>query len=186
MGSRAFRWATTATPEVAERVLAQGDADLIGIGRGLIADPNWVRKVWYGREGEIRKCISCNIGCAGNRISSNIPIRCTVNPDVVGGDAYLQRRVNKPCNVVVIGGGTAGLEAACTAAEVGCSVFLLEEKEELGGLSTVIAKIPEKPSTGRLSPLSRTACREAQEPRTFSPGRRRLPTLSPRSTPTSS
>lgn len=131
-------------PEVAERVLAQGDADLIGIGRGLIADPNWVRKVWYGREGEIRKCISCNIGCAGNRISSNIPIRCTVNPDVVGGDAYLQRRVNKPCNVVVIGGGTAGLEAACTAAEVGCSVFLLEEKEELGGLSTVIAKIPEK------------------------------------------
>ena len=131
-------------PAVAERVLAQGDADLIGIGRGLIADPNWVRKVWYGREDEIRKCISCNIGCAGNRISSNIPIRCTVNPDVVGGDAYRKRQVSKPCNVVVVGGGTAGLEAACTAAEVGCNVFLLEEKEELGGLSVVISKIPEK------------------------------------------
>ncbi len=131
-------------PAVAERVLAQGDADLIGIGRGLIADPNWVRKVWYGREDEIRKCISCNIGCAGNRISSNIPIRCTVNPDVVGGDAYLKRQVSKPCNVVVVGGGTAGLEAACTAAEVGCNVFLLEEKDELGGLSVVISKIPEK------------------------------------------
>ena len=79
-------------PEVAERVLAQGDADLIGIGRGLIADPTGVRKVWYGREGEIRKCISCNIGCAGNRISSNIPHPLHRQSRRRGRGCYLQRR----------------------------------------------------------------------------------------------
>ncbi len=52
--------------------------------------------------------------------------------------------MNKNCNVVVIGGGTAGLEAACTAAEVGCNTFLLEKGETLGGLASVISKIPEK------------------------------------------
>lgn len=70
----------------------------------------------------------------GNRIGFNRPIRCTVNPSVLEGDTYKTKKVNKNCNVVVIGGGTAGLEAACTAAEVGCNTFLLEEKETLGGL----------------------------------------------------
>ena len=53
-----------------------------------------------------------------NRIGFNRPIRCTVNPAVLEGDVYKNQKVNKNCNVVVIGGGTAGLEAACTAAEV--------------------------------------------------------------------
>lgn len=131
-------------PKVAEDILSKGDADLIGMGRGLIADPEWVNKTESGRICDIRKCISCNIGCAGNRIGSNRPIRCTVNPDVMSGDAYKKRRVQKPCNVVVIGGGTAGLEAACTAAEVGCTVFLLEKNPVLGGLSAEISKLPDK------------------------------------------
>ena len=131
-------------PKVAEKILADGDADLIGMGRGLIADPEWVNKVASGHECDIRKCISCNIGCAGNRIGFNRPIRCTVNPSVLEGDTYKTKKVNKNCNVVVIGGGTAGLEAACTAAEVGCNTFLLEEKETLGGLAAEISKIPAK------------------------------------------
>ena len=53
---------------VAEDILARGDADFIGMGRGLIADPEWVNKVEFGNECDIRKCISCNIGCAGHRI----------------------------------------------------------------------------------------------------------------------
>ena len=105
-------------PKVAERILADGDADLIGMGRGLIADPAWVNKVATGHECDLRKCISCNVGCAGNRIGVNRPIRCTVN--------------------------TAGLEAACTAAEVGCNTFLLEKSNELGGLASLISKIPAK------------------------------------------
>ena len=131
-------------PQVAEDILARGDADLIGMGRGLIADPEWVNKVEFGDEGDIRKCISCNIGCAGHRIGINRPIRCTVNPSVNGGENYKKQKINKPCNVVVIGGGTAGLEAACTAAEVGCTTFLIEKKPELGGLAALISKIPDK------------------------------------------
>ena len=131
-------------PKVAEQILADGDADLIGMGRGLIADPEWVNKVEFGDECDIRKCISCNIGCAGHRIGINRPIRCTVNPSVNGGEDYKKQKINKPCNVVVIGGGTAGLEAACTAAEVGCTTFLIEKKPELGGLAALISKIPDK------------------------------------------
>ena len=131
-------------PKVAERILADGDADLIGMGRGLIADPAWVNKVATGHECDLRKCISCNVGCAGNRIGVNRPIRCTVNPSVLEGDVYKKLHVNKNCNVVVIGGGTAGLEAACTAAEIGCNTFLLEKGSELGGLASLISKIPAK------------------------------------------
>lgn len=130
------------SPKRAEEILENGDADFIGMGRGLIADPNWVNKVEFGEECSIRKCISCNIGCAGHRLAQNTPIRCTVNPTVNEYDT--QEKVSKPCNVVVIGGGTAGLEAACTATEVGCQTFLLEKKEELGGLAAQISKIPDK------------------------------------------
>lgn len=131
-------------PQVSEDILAKGDADIIGMGRGLIADPDWVNKVEFGDVCDIRKCISCNIGCAGNRIGINRPIRCTVNPAVLHGEVYKKQRVSKPCNVVVIGGGTAGLEAACTAAEVGCTTFLIEKKPYLGGLAAEISKIPDK------------------------------------------
>lgn len=131
-------------PQVVEDILANGDADMIGMGRGLIADPEWVNKVQFGKACDIRKCISCNIGCAGNRIGVNRPIRCTVNPAVPEGDVYKKQKINKPCNVVVIGGGTAGMEAACTAAEVGCTTFLIEKKPYLGGLAAEISKIPDK------------------------------------------
>ena len=131
-------------PKVANDILEKGDADIIGMGRGLIADPEWVNKVEFGDVCDIRKCISCNIGCAGNRIGINRPIRCTVNPSVTEGDVYKKQQINKPCNVVVIGGGTAGLEAACTAAEVGCTTFLIEKKPYLGGLAAEISKIPDK------------------------------------------
>jgi 2,4-dienoyl-CoA reductase-like NADH-dependent reductase (Old Yellow Enzyme family)/thioredoxin reductase len=131
-------------PEIAEKILESGDADLIGIGRGQIADPNWVLKVCNGEEDTLRKCISCNIGCAGYRIGLNRPIRCTVNPDIIKEDAYKNKKVKKQTNVVVIGGGTAGLEAACTAAELGCTTFLFEEKVGLGGLATEISKLPDK------------------------------------------
>ena len=131
-------------PKVAEEILEKGDADLIGIGRQMIADPNWVNKVHFGKEDTIRKCISCNIGCSGHRIGLNRPIRCTVNPSVNEAETYKEWKVKKPCNVVVIGGGTAGLEAACTAAEVGCTTFLIEKQDHLGGLGYEISKIPDK------------------------------------------
>ena len=135
-------------PQVADDIIARGDADFIGIGRGLIADPDWANKAKYGDVRDIRKCISCNTGCVGNRIGGNKPLRCAINPDLINGEAYKKLRVAKPCSVVVVGGGTAGLEAACVAAEVGCNVTLLEKKPYIGGLSVEISKIPAKKRLG--------------------------------------
>ena len=131
-------------PKVANEIVESEQSDFIGLGRQFVADPQWPLKVKEGRLDEIRKCISCNIGCSGHRIGLNRPIRCTINPSVNEGEAYKNQKVKKPCNVVVIGGGTAGLEAACSAAEVGCTTFLLEKKDVLGGLATEISKIPAK------------------------------------------
>lgn len=131
-------------PAVVEKVLESGDVDIVGMGRGLIADPEWVNKVKNGEEDMLRKCISCNVGCAGNRIGVNRPIRCTVNPAVPEGDVYKKLKVKKNCNVVVVGAGTAGMEAACTAAEVGCNVFVLEKQDHIGGLSSFISDLPSK------------------------------------------
>lgn len=132
------------SPKVAEEIIAKGDADLLAMGRGLIAEPYWANKVADGQEHLLRRCISCNIGCADHRLAKSQPIRCSINPDLLFEDAYKEKQVKKPVNVVVIGGGTAGLEAACTAAEVGCNVTLLEQKDRLGGLAWMIGTIPAK------------------------------------------
>ena len=132
------------SPQVCEDTIANGDADLIAMGRGLIAEPYWANKVANGEEHLLRRCISCNIGCADHRLAKSQPIRCTINPDLMFEDAYKEKKVKKPVNVAVIGGGTAGLEAACTAAEVGCNVTLFEEKDRLGGLAWMIGTVPAK------------------------------------------
>ena len=132
------------SPQVCEDTIANGDADLIAMGRGLIAEPYWANKVENGEEHLLRRCISCNIGCADHRLAKSQPIRCTVNPDLIFEDSYKERKVKRPVNVAVIGGGTAGLEAACTAAEAGCTVTLFEEKDRLGGLAWMIGTVPAK------------------------------------------
>lgn len=131
-------------PKVANEILTRGDADLLAIGRGLIAEPNWVNKVANGKENLLRKCISCNIGCADHRISKSKPLRCTVNPDVINEDLYKEFSVKNKLKMIVIGGGTAGLEAATTASEVGVHVALFEEKSYLGGLAHEISRLPDK------------------------------------------
>ena len=119
-------------PHIAEDILARGDADFIGMGRGLIADPEWVNKVEFGNECDIRKCISCNIGCAGHRIGLNQPIRCTVNPAVNSGEDYMKKKVNKPCNVVVIGGGNVGLDVVEFFAPRGAETTIIEMMPIIG------------------------------------------------------
>ncbi|MBP1046725.1 NADH:flavin oxidoreductase [Enterococcus sp. BWM-S5] len=131
-------------PKRAVEILENGEADLLAMGRGLIAEPNWVNKVENNQEHLLRKCISCNIGCADHRINKSRPIRCTVNPDLYYEDEYKEHQVKQPLKMVVIGGGTAGLEAAATAAEVGVSVDLYEQKGYLGGLGQEISRLPDK------------------------------------------
>lgn len=131
-------------PKRATEILENGDADLLAMGRGLIAEPNWANKVRTGQENLLRKCISCNIGCADHRISKSKPIRCTVNPDLIEEDGHKKIVLEKPIKMMVIGGGTTALEAAASAAEIGADVTLFEKKSYLGGLAHEIARFPDK------------------------------------------
>lgn len=131
-------------PEDAEGILSRGEADLIVIGRGLLADPQWVEKAQQGKSAEIRPCLSCNVGCVNHRMVQNRPIRCAVNPSITCEPWTDTHKVVRPCTIVVVGGGIAGLEAACTAAESGCRVFLLEREAELGGWVRRISALPQK------------------------------------------
>ncbi len=133
-------------PEFAEKILSSNKADLVAIGRGLICDPNWVKKVYQGETKLIRKCISCNIGCVGNRVFNSLPIKCSLNPEVVCEDKQMHLQVKEgiTSNIVVIGSGPAGMEAACSAAEAGFNVFLFEKEYEVGGLLRLTQRFPKK------------------------------------------
>lgn len=133
------------TPEMAERILAQGKADFVAIGRTLIADPYWPRKVQEERTNEIRMCISDLEGCLGHHVFPGLRMRCTVNPDV-GRERHFAEI--KPClkckKVLIAGGGPGGMEAARIAKLRGHDVVIYEKSEELGGLLDVAATPPYK------------------------------------------
>ncbi|MCP5074537.1 MAG: FAD-dependent oxidoreductase [Rhodobacteraceae bacterium] len=123
------------TPENANTVLGAGEADLVSIVRGQIADPHLVTKAAEGREDDIRGCLSCNQQCWGRR-SRDYWISCLINPSVGyehqwGGDRFIA--APEPKTTLVVGAGPAGLEAARVAAERGHKVILAEAASELGG-----------------------------------------------------
>ena len=134
------------TPALAERVLAEGKMDLVGMVRELIADPHLPNKAREGRASDIRMCIACDQSCVG-RQQMNLPITCIYNP-VTGhekawsepGTAAVKKKV------VVVGGGPAGMEAARVAAERGHSVVLFERAERLGGQVRLAMKTPMRES----------------------------------------
>lgn len=120
-------------PDFAEKVLEEGRADFIIMGRTLICDPYWPKKAQAGKAGEIRPCLSCFDGCT-NRLFMGRGISCALNPRA--GREYDLGYIFKttsPKNVVVIGGGPGGMEAAFTAASLGHKVTLLEKSSQLGG-----------------------------------------------------
>lgn len=119
-------------PELAERVIAEGKADIVAIGKSLLADAFWVEKVMEGRPEEIRPCIGCHDGCMG-RLSQGKPLSCAVNPATGRERAYRIERAEKPRKVMIIGGGAAGLEAARVASLRGHKVTLYEKTNLLGG-----------------------------------------------------
>ena len=125
--------------ESAVALLESGNADIVQFGRQSIADPQFANKLREGRREDVRPCIVCNEECIGRIFGRLTQLSCTVNPSV-GFESYMEvKPVSRPTNVVVIGGGPGGLEAARCAAERGCSVTLYEKADHLGGTFLTIA-----------------------------------------------
>ena len=126
-------------PVQAEQILQAGKADIISLGRALIADPDWPRKAADGALEDIRRCIGCCQGCI-----DCVPATCLQNPEVGREKEYEIHPAKEPKKVLVIGGGPAGLEVAGVAALRGHQVTLYEKGSELGGQWLVASKAPKK------------------------------------------
>ena len=134
------------TPENGEAVIASGQADLVSIVRGQIADPHLARKTTEGRAEDVRGCISCNHMCWGRR-SRDYWISCLINPSAGrewewGGDRFSPAK--SPKSVLVVGAGPAGLEAARAAAERGHHVEIVEALPKIGGQFRLAGEQPRR------------------------------------------
>ncbi|MDO4437371.1 MAG: NAD(P)/FAD-dependent oxidoreductase [Coriobacteriaceae bacterium] len=130
-------------PYMAERVVVSGKADMVGIGRGFLADEDWVRKVEDGRADQVIRCLSCNKGCT-DAIQRREGLSCVLNPE--NGYETVRHIVptDAPKRVAVVGGGIAGLMAARVAALRGHEVTLFERATELGGQLNIACVPPRK------------------------------------------
>ena len=130
-------------PDLAEKIINDGGADVVLLGRPLIADPYFPKKVLQNRSKSIRKCIACN-HCV-DMLGYARPIRCVINPIVGFEKEYGEAVQSKsPKNVLVIGGGCGGMEAAKAAADRGHKVVLCEGSDRLGGHIKVASLTPHK------------------------------------------
>ena len=128
-------------PALAEQVLKGGKADLIAMGRSLLADPELPQKAAEGKLKDIRPCIYCNEACAGN-ISRFWSIECVVNPALGREREYKIEPARVSKRVLVVGGGPAGMEVARVAALRGHDVVLYEKERKLGG-QLIVASVPQ-------------------------------------------
>ena len=124
---------TLRDPDYCERILKEGKTDMVGLSRQMIADPYWANKAKAGKKEEIRKCISCLVGCWQESLMIKHHMRCAINP-AIGDERFIDfGRADKVLNVAVVGGGPAGLEAARVATLRGHKVTVFEKSGELGG-----------------------------------------------------
>ena len=130
-------------PAEADGILTRGDAQLISLGRPLIADPAWPKKAQAGRSWDIRYCLSCNT-CWGTIVAQQVPIACVNNPRIALPDEtdFWPKPTEKPKRVAVVGAGIAGMEAAWVAAARGHEVTVFGASDEIGGKAWWREKLP--------------------------------------------
>jgi len=134
-------------PQVAEDVLARGDADLVSMARPMLADPELVNKALQGREDEINTCIGCNQACLDHTFGGNKQVSCLVNPRACNETVlnYLPLKTGQAGKrIAVVGAGPAGLAYASVAAQRGHRVTLIDAGSEIGGQFNLAKRIPGK------------------------------------------
>lgn len=130
-------------PEVAERILAEGQADMVSMARPFLADPEFVLKVQTGRPDEINTCIACNQACLDHTFAGKLT-SCLVNPRACHETELNYLPASVPKRIAVVGAGPAGLAAATVAAQRGHTVTLYEAADDIGGQFNVAKRIPGK------------------------------------------
>lgn len=131
------------TPEIAESVLARGDADLVSMARPFLADAFFVNKAAAGKAEEINTCIACNQACLDHIFQGKI-CSCLVNPRACHETDLIIEKTSKPKKVAVVGAGPGGMSCSTTLAERGHSVTLFDAGVELGGQLNIARRIPGK------------------------------------------
>lgn len=130
-------------PDLAEDILARGDADMISMARPFLADPHLVKKAEDGREDEINTCIGCNQACLDHTFKMK-RATCLVNPQACYETELVFKTAREPKKIAVVGAGPAGLSFSISAAKRGHKITLYEASDEIGGQFNLAKKIPGK------------------------------------------
>ena len=131
------------TPEIAEKILSNGHADMVSMARPFLADPEFINKAIANKSNEINTCIACNQACLDHAFKGKIA-SCLVNPLACHETEIIVNNTKTPKRIVVVGAGPAGLSYAITAAKRGHNVTLIEKSNSIGGQFNMAKKIPGK------------------------------------------